>query len=85
MECAYEYRPILYFLTRTEFPVEPNFGGEETQREFVEWVNGFIEGLPNFIEKEMVDNKGWEINSHSITITPEKNVLFSILLQRKRT
>lgn len=85
MKCAYEYRPMLYFLPWIKIGGEPDFQTEETQRQTMEQVNKLIYNLPTVIEKEMSDNKGWEINSHSITVAPDKTVLVSILLQRKRT
>ena len=85
MKCAYEYRPMLYFLPWIKISAEPDFKTKETQRQIIEQVNNFIHNLPNVIEKEMSDNKGWEVNSHSITIAPDKTMLVSILLQRKRT
>jgi len=82
---TYEYRPMLYFLPLVKISGEPDFGSEETQRQIMQIVNGHFYELPNVIKKEMTDNKGWEVNSHSITIAPDKSILLSILLQRKHT
>ena len=84
MKCAYEYKPMLYFLPWVRISGEPDFQTEETQRQIIQRVIQLFDGLPNVIEKEMSDNTGWEINSHSITVAPDKTVLVSILLQRKR-
>lgn len=84
MKCVYEYRPMLYFLPWVRISGEPNFQTEETQKQITQRVNELINDLPNFIENKMSDNEGWEVNSHSIAIAPDKSVLLSILLQRKR-
>jgi len=84
MKSAYEYKPMLYFLPWVKISGEPDFQTEETQRQIIQQVNQLFNDLPDVIEKKMSDNKGWEINSHSITVAPDKTVLVSILLQRKR-
>jgi len=81
----YEYRQMLYFFPWIEISAEPDFKSEETQRQIMQTINNLISELPNIIEREMTDNKGWEVNSHSITIAPDKTVLLSILLQRRHT
>jgi len=84
MKSVYEYRPMLYFLPWAKISAEPDFQSEETQAQIVQRVNELISGLPSVIEKKMSDNKGWDVNSHSITVAPDKTVLVSILLQRRR-
>lgn len=83
MKCAYEYRVMLNFLARTQLPVEPDFSSEEAQNQLGKKINEFIYGLPNLIEQEPSYEKGWEVNSHSIAIAPDKSLLVSILLQRR--
>ena len=85
MKCDYEYRPMLYFLPWVKISAEPDFESEETQRQIIQRVIQLFNDLPDVIEKEMSDNKGWEINSHNITVAPDKTVLVSILLQRRHT
>lgn len=84
MKSTYEYKSMLYFLPWMKISAEPNFETEETQRQIIQQVHQLFNSLPDIIEKEMADSRGWEINSHSITIAPDKTVLVSILLQRKR-
>jgi hypothetical protein len=85
MERAYEYRSMLYFLPWAEISAKADFQSEETQGQIVQGVNDLISDLPTVIEQVMEDNKGWEVNSHSIALAPDKTVLFSILLQRRCT
>lgn len=85
MKCDYEYRVMLNFLARTEFPVEPDFTNDEARTQLAQQIDEFIYGLPKLIEQEPSYEKGWEVNSHSIAIAPDKSLLVSILLQRRRT
>lgn len=84
MKCDYEYRVMLNFLARTEFPVEPDFVSDEAQTQIAQLIDEFIRGIHIIIENDPSYEKGWEVNSHSIAIAPDKSLLVSILLQRKR-
>jgi len=85
MKHPYEYRTLLHFMPYLVISGEPDFKSEETQRQIMQVVNNFMQGLPGFISEGMSDSEDWEVNSHSITFAPDGTIVLSILLQRHRT
>jgi len=80
MAHEYECAVMTQYLTPVKLGGSPDFSSEPAQLGLTDSLRKLTNKLPNAIDA-ILPEKGWEINSHSLTLAGE-TVIVSILLQR---
>ncbi|MDD4984873.1 MAG: hypothetical protein PHQ43_03645 [Dehalococcoidales bacterium] len=76
MNChQYQYRVLVEYLTPTVGSMKPDYRKESDRQSLTAKIGEVMEHLPAAVPD------GWEVNSHSLTVT-EDTVILSILLRR---
>ena len=73
----YEYRMLIEYLNPISSSIIPDYTKETDEQSLTLALEEVVEHLPDAIEK------GWEVNSHGLTIA-ENTIVLSILLRRLR-
>jgi hypothetical protein len=73
----YDYKVLVEYISPEERGQHPRFTHKEDQEAFTGILNDIFANLPNSIPE------GWEVNSHSISVSGD-SLIITVLLRRPR-